>query len=73
MEERGCDQTTVQVYMNERVRGRVIERATKMNRESNDARQRLDTRPVTERRNNDERERERVGEWSHERKKKMDR
>lgn len=57
--------------MNERVRGRVIERATKMNRESNDARQRLDTRPVTERRNNDERER--VGEWSHERKKKMDR
>lgn len=61
MEERGCDQTTVQVYMNERVRGRVIERATKMNRESNDARQRLDTRPVTERRNNDERERESRG------------
>lgn len=61
MEERGCDQTTVQVYMNERVRGKVIERATKMNRESNDARQRLDTRPVTERRNNDERERESRG------------
>lgn len=61
MGERGCDQTTVQVYTNERVRGRVIERATKMNRESNDARQRLDTRPVTERIGKTTRERESRG------------